>query len=68
MLDLDLPLGVPAELPILNAGHADPRTATEAATLLLAHGKHVHLVADGQARCLIDTCPPAIGDAKAPTS
>ncbi|MEV6124859.1 hypothetical protein AB0M23_30865 [Streptomyces sp. NPDC052077] len=33
-----------------------PRSAAEAAHLLAAQGKHVHIVSEGQATCLKGTC------------
>ncbi|MFF6985612.1 hypothetical protein [Streptomyces sp. NPDC010273] len=35
--------------------HADP--AREAAEQLAAQGEHVHLVAEGQAKCISGLCP-----------
>jgi len=34
-----------------------PRTALEAAQLLVADGHHVHYVTEGQTRCLLDPIP-----------
>jgi hypothetical protein len=33
-----------------------PRTADQAANLLAEQGKRVHIVSEGHARCLPDTC------------
>lgn len=39
---------------------AAPATAAEAAQLLAAEGKHVHLVSEGGAVCISDHCPRRI--------
>ncbi|MGY1498578.1 hypothetical protein ACW4TU_18595 [Streptomyces sp. QTS52] len=44
------------------AGHAAPRTADEAAALLTAQGRHVHLVSESDTHCLTGACIPALVD------
>lgn len=39
-------------------GAEAPRTAWQAAWILVAEGKHVHYVAEGESRCLTGACSP----------
>lgn len=55
-------MNTPTYHPLLNAGHGAPRTAGEAAALLTAQGRHVHLVSEDDAHCLTGRCIPALMD------
>lgn len=44
----------------VNRNTTAPATAAEAAQLLAAEGKHVHLVSEGGAVCISDHCPRRI--------
>lgn len=52
----------PAIVPFTNtlADSTAPRSADEAAALLVAQGEHVHVVSEGGAHCPDGRCTPAI--------
>lgn len=54
--------GLTLNLTARNATAADttPRSADDAAALLTAQGRHVHLVSEGEAHCPGHLCTPAV--------